>query len=99
MSYVGNSSDATLAFEDAQVTQPFSREKTDNTDYTYDTDDTDYSNDTDDTGDIEDTAERESTERTESTESTKSTESTEIGIIVVYWTSTFMHFGHFWVLL
>ena len=32
---------ATLAFEDAQVIQPFSREETDDTDNTDDTDDTD----------------------------------------------------------
>ena len=36
---VGNSSDVTLAFEDAHVIQHFSREKTDNTDDTDDTDD------------------------------------------------------------
>ena len=35
--HVGNCSHVTLAFEDAQVIEPFSRETTDNTD---DTDDT-----------------------------------------------------------
>ena len=63
--HVGDSSDVTLAFEDAQVIKPFSREKTDNIDDTDDTDDTDGTEDTDDT---------ESTENTESTESTESTE-------------------------
>ena len=42
----GDGSDFTLAFEDAQVIPPFSREKT------VDTDDTD---DTDDTGDTDNT--------------------------------------------
>ena len=53
-------SDVTLAFEDAQVIPPFSREETgdtDNIEDTYDTDDTDdtdytdYTEDTDDTDD------------------------------------------------
>ena len=59
--HAGDSSDVTLAFEDAQVIQPFSREETDDTVDTDDTDDTDDTYDTDDTDD------------TESTESTAST--------------------------
>ena len=49
--YAADSSDVTLAFEDAQVIQPFSREETDARDdtdardETDDTDDTDYSDD------------------------------------------------------
>ena len=35
--YIGDSFDVTLAFEDAQVIQHFSRDETDNTDDTYDT--------------------------------------------------------------
>ena len=44
--HAGNSSDVTLAFEDAQITPPFSREETENTGYTYDTDDTDGTDET-----------------------------------------------------
>ena len=53
-----------LAFKDAQVIQPFSRDETDDTDntddaddidYTYDTYDTDDTVDTDDTDNIDDT--------------------------------------------
>ena len=56
--HADDSFDGTLAFEDAQVIQPFSIEKTDNTDdtdYTDDTDDTDDTEDTDDTDDTDDT--------------------------------------------
>ena len=48
------SSDDTLAFEDAQIIPPFSREETaftDETDYTDETDDTIDTDDTDDTDD------------------------------------------------
>ena len=45
----------TLAFEDAQVIPPFSREETEHTDDTDDTDDTDEICDTDDTDDTDDT--------------------------------------------
>ena len=54
----GNSSDVTLAFEDAQLILPFSREETDDTDdtnYTEDTDDTDDTDDIDDTDDTDNT--------------------------------------------
>ena len=68
----GDSYDVTLAFEDAQVIQTFSREETDNTDHTDDTDDT-YDTDamddtdvTDDTNDTDDTDDTESTENRES---------------------------------
>ena len=53
--HFGDHPDVTLAFEDAQVIQPFSREETDNTDDTDDTDDTDYTDDTDDTDETDDT--------------------------------------------
>ena len=53
--YVANSSDVTLAFEDARVIPPFSWKETDDTDYmygrddAYDIDDTDNADDTDKT--------------------------------------------------
>ena len=56
-----DSSEYTLAFEDAQVIPPFLRAETDNTDDTNDTDDTDdepvtdYTDDTNDTDDTDDT--------------------------------------------
>ena len=43
----GNSSDVTLAFEDAQPIPPLSREETDDTDDTDEADDTDDTDDTD----------------------------------------------------
>ena len=45
--HLGDSSDVTLAFEHAQVIQPFSREQTDSTDNTDDIDDTEGTDDTD----------------------------------------------------
>ena len=42
--------EVTLAFDDAQVIPPFSREETDDTDDIADTDDTDQTDDIDDTG-------------------------------------------------
>ena len=72
---VGNSSDVTLAFEDAQIIQPFSREKTYNTDDTDDTEDTDDTDDTDVTEDTEDTTDTDYTDETADRESTESRES------------------------
>ena len=44
-----------MAFKDAQVISPFSREETENKDDTDDTDDTDEPDDTNDTEDTDDT--------------------------------------------
>ena len=52
---MGNSSDVTLAFEDAQVIPPFSWKETDDTDYMYGRDDTDDIDDTDNADDIDQT--------------------------------------------
>ena len=49
--HICNSSDVTLAFVDAQVIPPFSREETDDTDKTDETDGTDDTDDRDDTDD------------------------------------------------
>ena len=53
--HTGDSSDVTLAFEDAQITPPFLWEKTDDNDDTEDTDDTDDTDDTEDKDDTDDT--------------------------------------------
>ena len=53
--HTGDSSDVTLAFEDAQFIPPFSREETDDKDVTDTTDDTDDTADTDYTDDTDDT--------------------------------------------
>ena len=63
----------TLAFEDAQVIPPFSREETDDTDTTDDTDDTYYTyytDDTDDTNDTDDTIDTTDTDDTDDTDDT-----------------------------
>ena len=52
--HAGNSSDVTLAFENAQVIHPFARDETDSSDDTDDTDDTDNIDDADDTNDTDD---------------------------------------------
>ena len=76
--HAGDSSDVTLAFKDAQVIPPFSKEQTENTYDTYDTDDTGsavYTNDTDytdDTGDTDDIDDTDDIERKETTVSTVS---------------------------
>ena len=51
----------TLAFEDAKVISPFSREVTDDTLNTYDTADADDTNATDDTDNTDDTADTDDT--------------------------------------
>ena len=53
--HAGDSSDVTLAFEDAQGIPPFSKEETENTDDIDDTDDRDDEDDTDDTDYTDDT--------------------------------------------
>ena len=69
--HAGNSSVVTLAFEDAHIFPPLSRE--DNTD-TYDINDTydiDDSDDTDNTDDTDDTDDRNDTDDTDNTETQK----------------------------
>ena len=79
--HAGDSSDVTLAFEDAHVIPPFSKEEsydTDNTDNTYDTDDKDDTNDKDATDDTYDPDDKDDTNDTDATDDTDDTESTEI---------------------
>ena len=64
----GNSSDVTLAFEDAHIIPPFSREETKNTDDTDDTDDIDDIYDTDGTDDTDDKDDTDDTNDTYVTE-------------------------------
>ena len=60
----------TLAFEDAQIIPPFSREETDDTDNTDDTDDKDDTEDTYDTDDTDDTYDTGDTDDTDDTNDT-----------------------------
>ena len=53
--HAGDSSDVTLAFEDAHVIPPLSREDNTDTDDTYDTYDIDDTDDADDTDNTDDT--------------------------------------------
>ena len=66
--HTGGISDVTLAFEDAQVILPFSREETDDTDDTDDIYDTKDTYDTDYTDDTADKDFKDNTDHTDDTE-------------------------------
>ena len=63
--HAGDSSDVTLAFEDAQAIPPFSREETKNNDDSDDSDDIDDTDYTDNKYDTDDTDDTDNTDVTE----------------------------------